>query len=187
MYLSSKDSVDEEQYFVRKMKCRNNVNKRLDGLWATPNISSRLSSEQGTPQFPLFKNGLYPSCRTSLILFHTFAKCLLALLTWISLGSRKEYHICIHHATPIVLHPHKTLLRQLPHTWLSLHVKFVHYMNHALTVATDSATSSRGTRTWARTNRWYITAKHAFSCLCDEFKCSVYESEHSDDVKQIAS
>jgi len=32
-----------------------------------------------------------------------------------------------------------------------------------------------------------MTAEHAFSCLCDELKCSVDESGRLDDAKQIAS
>jgi hypothetical protein len=32
-----------------------------------------------------------------------------------------------------------------------------------------------------------MTAEHAFSCFCDELKCSVDESGHLDAAKQIAS
>jgi len=87
----------------------------------------------------------------------------------------------------IDLHPHKTLLRPVPDLWLSLYVKFVPYMNRAFSLGTDPVTSSRGTRTRARTNERDMTAEHAFSCLCDELKRSVDESGCLDDVKQIAS
>jgi len=87
----------------------------------------------------------------------------------------------------IVLHPHKTLLLPLPDLWLSLYVKFVPYMNRAFSLDPDSATSSRGTRTRARTNDWDMTAEHAFSCLCDELKRSVDQSGRLDDDMQIAS
>ena len=59
-------------------------------------------------------------------------------------------------------------------------------MNCAFSIATDPATSSQGTRTKARTIKWDMTAKHAFSCLCDELKHSVDESGRLDDAKQIA-
>jgi hypothetical protein len=134
------------------MNCRNNVKKRLDGLLPTHTITSRLSSEKAAPRFTFSKKGSYHSRRISLILLHTFAKCLLALSISTSLGSRKAYRICIQLVTAIVLHPHKTLLRPLPDLWLSLYVKFVPYMNRAFSLDTDSATSSRGTRTRARTN-----------------------------------
>ena len=169
------------------MNCRNNVKKRLDGLLPTHTITSRLSSEKAAPRFTFSKKGSYHSRRISLILLHTFAKCLLALSISTSLGSRKAYRICIQLVTAIVLHPHKTLLRPLPDLWLSLYVKFVPYMNRAFSLDTDSATSSRGTRTRARTNEWDMTAEHAFSCLCDELKRSVDESGRLDDAKQIAS
>jgi len=134
------------------MNCHNNVRKRLDGLSPTHNIPSWLSSEKAAPQFTFSKKGSYHSRRISLILLHTFAKCLLALSISTSLGSRKAYRICIQLVTAIVLHPHQTLLRPLPDLWLSLYVMFVPYMNCAFSLDTDSATSSRGTRTRARTN-----------------------------------
>jgi len=52
---------------------------------------------------------------------------------------------------------------------------------------THPATSSWGTKTWARTNEWDMTAEQGFSCVCDEHKHSVDESGRLDDVKQIAS
>jgi len=60
-------------------------------------------------------------------------------------------------------------------------------MNHAFSLDTDPATSSRSTRTGARTNKCDMTAEHACNCLCDELKCSVDESGHLDDAKQIVS
>jgi len=149
---SSKDTVDEDPCFVSKMNCRNNVKKRLDGLLPTHTITSRLSSEKAAPRFTFSKKGSYHSRRISLIVLHTFAKCLLALSISTSLGSRKAYRICIQLVTAIVWHTHKTLLCPLPDLWLSLHVKFVPYMNCAFSLDTDSATSSRCTRTRARTN-----------------------------------
>jgi len=134
------------------MNCRNNVKKRLDSLVPTHTITSRLFSEKAEPRFTFSKTGSYHSRRISLILLQTFPKCLLALSILTSLGSRKTYRICIQLVTAIVLHPHKTLLRPLPDLWLSLYVKFVPYMNRAFSLDTDSATSSRGTRTRARTN-----------------------------------
>jgi hypothetical protein len=116
------------------MNCRNNVKKRLDGLLPTHTITSRLSSEKAAPRFTFSKKGSYHSRRISLILLHTFAKCLLALSISTSLGSRKAYRICIQLVTAIVLHPHKTLLRPLPDLWLSLYVKFVPYMNRAFSL-----------------------------------------------------
>jgi len=133
------------------MNCHNNVKKRLDGLLPTHTIISRLSWEQAAPRFPFSKKGSYLSCRISLILLHTFAKWLVALSFSTSRGSRKAYRIWIQLVTAIVLHPHKTLLHPLPYLWLSLYVKFVPYMNHAFSLDTDSATSSRSTRTRART------------------------------------
>jgi len=152
MSSSSKDTVDEDPCFVSKMNCRNNVKKRLDGPLPTHTIPSWLSSEKAAPRFTFSKKGSYHSRSISLILLHTFAKCLLALSISTSLGSQKSYRICIQLITVIVLHSHKTLLRPLPDLWLSLYVKFVPYMNRAFSLDTDSATSSRGTRTRARTN-----------------------------------
>jgi len=150
--LSSKDSVDEDPCFVSKMNCRNTVQKRLDGLLPTHTITSRLSSEKATPRFTFSKKGSYNSRRISLILVHTFAKCLLTFSISTCLGSRKAYRICIQLVTAIVLHPHKTLLRPLPDLWLSRCVKFVPDINRTFSLDTDSATSSWGTRTRARTN-----------------------------------
>jgi hypothetical protein len=187
MSSSSKDTIDQDQCFLSKMNCCNNVKNRLDSLLPTHIITSRLSSDQAAPRFTFSKKGSYHSCRISLILLHTFAKCLLALSISTSLGSRKAYCICVQLVMVIVLHPHKTLLRPMPDWWLSLYVKFVHYMNLAFSLDTDSATSSRGTRTRARTNKWDMTAEHALSCHCDGLKCSVDESGRLDDAKQIAS
>jgi len=60
-------------------------------------------------------------------------------------------------------------------------------MNHAFSVDTNSAMSSRGTRTGVRTNEWDMTAEHAFICLYDELQRSVDESGRLDDAKHIAS
>ena len=152
MSSSSKDTVDEDPCFVSKMNCPNNNRKRFDGLLPTHTITSRLSSEKAALRFTFSKKGSYHSSRISLILLLTFAKCLLALSISTSLGSRKAYRICIQLVTAIVLHPHKTLLRPLPDLWLSLYVKFVPHMNRPFSLDTDSATSSRGTRTRAWIN-----------------------------------
>ena len=153
MSSSSKDIVNEDPCFVRKMNCHNNAKKRLDGLLPTHTITSQLSSEKATPQFKFSKKGSYHSCRISLILLYTFTKCFLARSISTSLGSRKAYRICIQLVKAIVLHPDNTLRRPLPDLWLPLHVKFVPYMNSAFSCDTDSAKSSRGTRTRARTNK----------------------------------
>jgi hypothetical protein len=183
---SSKDTVDKDPCFVSKMKCHHNVKKRLNGLLATHTITSRLSSEKAAPWFTFSKHGSYHYCRISLILIHTFAKCLLALSISTSLGSRKAYRIRIQLVTVIALHPWKTLLCPLPDLSLSLHVKFLPYTNRSFSLGTDPATWSRGTRTRARTNEWDMTAEHAFSCLCDELKCSVDDAGCLDDAKQSA-
>jgi len=57
-------------------------------------------------------------------------------------------------------------------------------MHCAVSLDTDPATWSRGTRTRARTTEWDMTAEHAVSCLCDELKRSVDESGRLDDAKQ---
>ena len=152
MSSSSKDTVDEDPCFVSKMNCRNNVKKRLDGLLPTHTITSRLSLEKAAPRFTFSKKGSYHSRRISLILLHTFAKCLLALSISTSLGSRKAYRICIQLVTAIVLHPHKTLLRPLPDLWFLLVVKFVPYMNCAFSFNTDQVIPLQGSRTRSRTN-----------------------------------
>jgi len=184
---SSKDNIEEDPWFVVKMKYSNNGKKRLNSHLATHTITSQLSSEKSAPGFTFSKQGFYHSRRISLILLHSFAKCLIALSISTSFRSRIAYRICIQFVTAIVLHPRKTLLRLLPHLWLSLYVKFVSYMTSAFSLDTEPATSSRGTRTRARTNDWDMTKEHAFSCLCDEPKHSVDESGLLDDAKQIAS
>jgi hypothetical protein len=148
---SSKDTVDKDPFVLSKVNCRNNVMKHLDGRLPTPTIKHRLSSEKAAPRFTFSKKVSYHSRRISLILFHMFAKCLLALSISTSLGSRKAYRICIQLVMAIVLHPHTTLLCALSDLWLSLDVKFVPYINHVFALDTDSATSSQGTRTGART------------------------------------
>ena len=150
--MSSKDTVDKDPWFVSKINCRNNVKKRLDGLLPTHIITSHLSSEKAARRCTFSKKRSSHSHRISLILLHTFAECLLSLSIPTSLGSRKAYRICIQLVRAIVLHPHKTLLRPLPDLWLSLYVRFVPYMNHAFSLDTHPATSSRGTKTRARTN-----------------------------------
>jgi hypothetical protein len=42
---SSKDTIDEDPWFVSKMNYRNNVKKRLDGLVRAHTITGRLSSK----------------------------------------------------------------------------------------------------------------------------------------------
>jgi hypothetical protein len=165
----------------------NNLKKRLDGLLLTHTITRRLSSEKATPRFNISKQGSYHSRRISVILLHTFAKCLLTFSISSSHGSRKPYHICIQLIVAIVSYPHKTLLRPLHDVWLSLYVNFVHYMPPVCSLDTEPATSLRGTSTRARTKEGDITAEHAFSCLCDELKRSVDKSGPLDDAKQIAS
>jgi hypothetical protein len=59
------------------MNYPNNLKKSLDGLLATPTIAGRVSSEKAAPRFTFFKKGSYHSRWISLILLHTFAKCLL--------------------------------------------------------------------------------------------------------------
>ena len=145
-------TVDQDPCFVSKRNCRNNVKKRLDGLLPTHNITIRLCQEQAAMQCTFSKMGSYHSRRISLILLYPFAKCLLTLSISTSYGSRKAYHTCIQLVTVIVLQPHNTLIHLLPDLWLSLFVKFEPYMNHAFSVDTNSAMSSRGTRTRVRTN-----------------------------------
>jgi hypothetical protein len=143
--------------------------------------------EKAAPQFNFSKNGLYHSCRISLILLHMFAKCLITLSISTSLGSRKAYHIYNQLVTVTVLHSHKTLLHPFLDLWLSLYVKYVSYMNRAFSSDINPAMSSGVTRTRARTNEWDMTAEHAFSCLCDKLKHSVDESGLLDDADRIAS
>jgi len=88
---SSADTVDDDPSLVSQMNCRNNVQKRLDGLLPTHIITSRLSSEKAALQFTYSKKGSYRSRKICLILLHTFAKCLLALSISTSLGSWKAY------------------------------------------------------------------------------------------------
>jgi len=187
MSSSSKVTVDEDPGLVNKLKCRNNFKKRLDSLLATYTSRSRLSSENAAPRSTVSKNGAYLPCWICLILLHMFARCLIALWISTSLRSRQAYCICIELITAIVLRPHKTLLHPLPDLWLSLYVKFVPYMNCGFSLDTDPWSSSWGTDTSARSNEWDMTAEHGFSCLCDELKCSVDESGHLDDAKQIAT
>jgi len=126
------------------------------------------SSEKATPRFTYFNKGSYHSRKISLILHHMFAKCLIALSFSTSLGSWQEYCICIQLVVAIVWHHHKTLLKPVPDVWLSLFGKFVCWMNHAFSLDSDPAMSSRSTRTRARTNEWDVTAQHAVSCHYDE-------------------
>jgi len=187
MSSSSNDNVDEYPCFVSKLECRTNVKKRLEGLLVTHTITSWLALGKAAPQFNFSNKGSYHCHRISLILLHTFAKCLIALSIPIFLGFQKAYHHCIQLVTVIVSHPQNTLLRPLPDLWFSLWVKFVVYMNCEFSVDTDPATSSLDTRTRARTNVWDMTAEHSLSCLCDELTHSVDESGCLDDARQIAS
>ena len=59
-------------------------------------------------------------------------------------------------------------------------------MDHAFSLNTNPATSSWGTITSASTNKWDMTAEHAFNCLCDELKHSVNKSGRLDNATQIA-
>jgi len=143
------------------------------------------SSEKAAPRFTFSKKGPYHSYRISLILIHTFAKCLITLSISTSLKSRKAYRICIQLIPAIGLNPHKTLLRQLPALWLSLSVQFLPDMNRAFSLDTNPAMSSRRSRTRARTNEWDMTAEHALSRHCDELQHSVDKSGHLDNTKHI--
>jgi len=96
------------------MECRDNVEKRLDGLSATHTITSWLVMRKAAPRVTFPKKGSYHSRTIPLIHLHTFAKCLIALTISTYHGSQKAYRICIHLVTVIVLHHHKTLLRTLP-------------------------------------------------------------------------
>jgi len=182
---SSNDTVDEDPCFVRKMKCPYNVQKCLDGYLATHTFASQLVLGKSCTSIYFCQKGSYHSHRISLILFHTFAKCIITISISTSFWARKEYRIQL--ITAIVLHPHKTLPRPLPDLWLSHFVRFVLYMNRAFFLDTNPPASSWGTRTRARTNECDITAEHAFSCLCDEHKRSVDESGCLDDAKEIDS
>jgi len=104
-------------------------------------------------------------------------------IPWIS----KVYCICIQLIMVILLHPHRTLLHPLPDLWLSLVVKFLHYMNHAFPSDTNPAKSLWGAGSCSMTHEWDRAAEHAFSYLCDEFKCSVDKAGHLLDAMQIVS
>jgi len=145
------------------------------------------SPEKATPRFTFSNQGSYFSHRISLILLHMFEKRLIALSFSTSHGSQKEYCICIQLVRAIVLNLHKTLLRPLLDSWLLLVVKFVPYMNRAISLDTDPATSLSCKSTGARTNHRDMTAEHAISCLCDKLKCSVDESGCLEDGNQIFS
>jgi len=119
----------------------------------------------------------YQSYRISLILLHTFAKCLIALSISTSLGCRNAYQILVLPFTAPVSHSPKTILYPLFDSWSSLSVKFVHCMNRTFSLDTDPATSSCGRRTRRRTIEWDLTAEHTFGGICDELKCSVDESD----------
>jgi len=64
---------------------------------------------------------------------------------------------------------------------------FIPYVNCTFSLDTDPVTSSQGTRIRAMIHEWDMTAEHTCSCLYDEFKRSVDESECLDDAKQIVS
>jgi len=172
----------------------------IQALWAWCNVATMLqsfltvivllipfqdswSSETASPQFAFSKQGSNHSHRISLILIFTFVKCLITLSVTASLRSRTAYRICIQFLVLIVLHPHKTLLPPLANLWLSLCVRFVHYINCAFSSDTKPATSLCGRSTWAGKNEWDMSPEHAFGCLWDEFKCSVNESGCFDDAK----
>jgi hypothetical protein len=168
MSFSSKDTVDEDPWFVSRIKCLNNIKHHLNGDLCSHIITSRLTSEKAAPQFTFSKIGSYHSLWISLILLHSSAKYLVALSTSTSLGSRKALCIWIQLVTVILLHPHKTLLHLVPDLWLSVKVKFVSSMNSAFSLDTDPMMSLRGTRTRASTNKWDMSAEHPFSCPCDD-------------------
>jgi len=75
---------------------------------------------------------------------------------------------------------------QMPDFCLSLAVQFVPYMNHAFSIDSDPATSSRGTRPSVTMNERDMTAEHGSGCHCDELKHSVDKSECIDDRKQFS-
>jgi len=57
-------------------------------------------------------------------------------------------------------------------------------MHRALPLDTDPVTSSRVTRTRARTNESDITQEHGFGCSCNEHKGSVDESGRLDEANK---
>jgi len=111
---SSKDTADDDPLLVSKMKWRNKVQKHLDSDSATHTLSSGLDLGKAAPWLEISKKGSYHCCRISLILLHTFGKCLIALSISPSRGSRKAYHGCNQLLTAIPLHPHQSLLHTLP-------------------------------------------------------------------------
>jgi len=149
--------------------------------------------QAGCPRKKPHRNLLFPKRGPTTLIgflsssFTHLQKCLLALSISTYLGSRKAYRIFIQLVTAIGLPPHKPLLCPLLDLWLSHYVMSVPYLNRACFLDTNSGTSSRGTRTRARSNEWDMTAEHAFSWLCDELKHSVNKSGCLDDAKQIAS
>ena len=77
-------------------------------------LHAGFSLENSAPQFTESKKGSYHSCRISLILLHTFAKCLITLSFSTSPGSQRAYCIRIQLITVIVLQPPKTCICPLP-------------------------------------------------------------------------
>ena len=57
---SSKDTVDQDPCFSSKLKCRNMVEKCIDGHLATHIIKSRQFSETATPRFTVYQNVVLP-------------------------------------------------------------------------------------------------------------------------------
>jgi len=186
-FLTCKDTIDEDQYVISKMKWPNNGKNRLDGHLCTHTIARRLVLWKVHTSISFSKTGYYHTCGISPILLHTFAKCLITLSFSTSFESWKSYRIWIQLITAILLHPHKTLLSPLPDLGRSLFGKFVPYTNHAFLIDTNPATSSRGTKTRARIDEWDMSAAHACNCLHDEHKCSVNKWGRWDDAKQIVT
>ena len=150
-------------------------------------LQAHQASEKATPQFPFSKKGSNNCRGISLILLHTFAKCLIAHSIFTSLGSQKACHICIKLVTTTVLHHLVTVLHPLFELSLPVFFKFVLYINFGCCLDTDPGTSSLGTRPRGRTNKWGTTAEHAISCLCGELMYSINKSGHLDNVKHIVS
>jgi len=86
----------------------------LKVFWLHIPLKTSCSSEKAAPQFSISNTGFDHAGRISLILLHSFPKCLITLSFWTSLESRKSYSICIQLVMAIGLHPHKTILHPLP-------------------------------------------------------------------------
>jgi len=113
---SSNETVDEYSSVVSKIKCRYNIEKRLDCFLATHTIGGCLAFCKSHTLIYIFQNGSYHSCRISLILPRMFAN-LFSLSISPSFWSPNAYRTCIQLITAIVFHPHQTLPHLLHHVW----------------------------------------------------------------------